>query len=362
MNKTPKEEWLAEYPKELTRFHYNRNFELFCAWAKTSDVELVKEYEASKNKKRWRKETGATIVRYYSYLLSEKGYASNTARSMLSGIRAFLSSQCETPKIRRGAIAKPKIALGEHEFTAVELRKMFFYADTREKAILSTAIALGWGAQDFIALRREFIEPYLEKEAFVGFWYERKKTGATVRGHLTPESIESLTQWLAISGKSEWVWASNGDKHITDDTLNNIFKEIVRKANIKTTGKVRFHATRKFLLSQLLNAGVAQAHAKLMVGKMVPPDLLAYLTKVTEQLREEYIEAYPRFALVGYTTKNHDRVEQLEKENRFMKMLLRSLIDEKKLNDALETVKNLIKDKDAFMQFRKSMIKDRDQA
>jgi hypothetical protein len=189
---------------------------------------------------------------------------------------------------------------------------MFFYADTREKAILSTAIGLGWGAQDFISLRREFIEPYLEKEAFVGFWYERKKTGATVRGHLTPEAIESLTQWLAISAKSEWVWASNGDKHITDDTLNNIFKEIVRKANIKTTGKVRFHATRKFLLSQLLNAGVAQAHAKLMVGKMVPPDLLAYLTKVTEQLREEYIEAYPRFALIGYTNKNHNRIEQLE--------------------------------------------------
>lgn len=312
MNKTPKEKWLAEYSKKSTITVYKKNFNDFCIWAKTSDIELVKQYDEVENKRVWRKEMGAVILRWYAYMLKEKGMAINTARSKLNGIRAFLKSQAEAPYIKKGAIAQPQIAVGEHEFTREELKRMFHFGDVREKALLSTAVALGWGAQDFASLKRSFIEPFLQAEPFTGFWYRRKKTGAETRAHLTPEAIDSLKAWLAIAPESEYVWMSNGKTHVTSETVNNQLREIMRKAAIKPRGTVRFHLMRKFLMSQLASAGINQTHVKLLVGKSIPHDILTYLKDVTEQLRTEYMNAYERFALVGYENKNHNRIEQLE--------------------------------------------------
>lgn len=353
MTKTPRKLWLAEYTKESTKYRYERDFNLFCEWAKTSDVELVEEYQKATNKKQWAKEKGAQIVRWYTHLVSEKGLATNTARAMLSGIRAFLTSQCEQPKIKKGAIPRPKIALGEHEFTQAELKRMFHYADVREKAILATAISLGWGAKDFLALKWSFIEPYLEKEAFTGFFYERTKTGAISRSHLTPEAIESLKAWREAQKrkgkKTDYVWANgNGRNHITGDALNDIVRKMVEEAGIETTGKVHFHLIRKFLFSALSNAGLNTMQCKLMVGKSVPPDVLTYLIRQKEQLSQKFQEAYPLFSLVGFTNQNHDRLEtleaqvkRLEEENETLKAFIRNFATIFGI-DATERIKKLL--------------------
>jgi len=309
--KTPKELWFEEYLKESTKQRYEYDFNDFCEWAKTSDVELVKEYESAENKKRWAKRKGADIVKFYNWLRTE-GKSVNYSRSKTSAIRAFLKSQCEAVQIKRGAIPKPEIAFGEHEFTQKELRKMFHFGDVKEKAILSTAVALGWGVGDFVKMRREDIKPFLSVDAFTGFWHRRGKTGVRARCHLTPESIDSLTAMLAQSVEGVYVWSNgNGKKHVTDETLNNALKEMARKAGIEPRGKIRFHALRKFLMSQLANAGITQWHIKLMVGKAIPATDATYLTGIEEQTKREYIEAYENFSLVGYQNANKDRIGEL---------------------------------------------------
>jgi hypothetical protein len=63
-------------------------------------------------------------------------------------VKAFLGSQCDRVRIKRGRIANTKPAMGDHEFTREELTKMFHYADVKGKALLSLGISLGWGIGD----------------------------------------------------------------------------------------------------------------------------------------------------------------------------------------------------------------------
>lgn len=356
MKKTPMEEWLEEYSKDSTREGNKRDFSEFCEWAHTTDIELVQEYKSAEDKEAWAKKTGALLVKWYNWMLKEypckerggrvfkKGLATNTARARVSSARAFFRNQCRPVIIRRGAIARAKPALGEHEFIQEELRKMFFFADTRGKAVLSTAISLGWGAKDFVNLRRSFIEPFLEKEPFTGFLYERGKTGAISRSHLTPEAIECLKTWLEVASDSDYVWpGSNKKRHISQDTLNNILKDMVEKAGIKTTGNVHFHLLRKFLMSQLANEGLNEWHIKFIVGKQVPPDVATYLQGMKENLGEEFKRAHPRFSLMFEFNKTKDEVEKLKEENQKLRDTLRGFAIilglDKKREEAIDLLK-----------------------
>ena len=318
-NVKPKEEWLREYPKHGTKQKYNKSFDDFVKWAKTSDIELAKEYETS-DPRNFSKKWGKKIIEYYSSLI-EQGYKMNYARSLTIAPRAFFKSQCCEVRIKRGGIGKAQIAMGEHEFRLEEFQRMFKVGDIEDKARLSLAISLGWGAGDFVKLEWSFLEPYLAQdlEAPVAFWYERGKTRAPSRSHLTHEAIESLRTLKSVASESQYVFTGYNGKHLTRDALNEWLKSLVKRAKIKTRGRIRFHLIRKFLFSQLSASGMNQWEAKLCVGKSVSPDILTYLKDQTQNLREKFMNAETRFTLTGYTNSNHtsislvsEKVETLE--------------------------------------------------
>lgn len=338
--KTPKERWLEEYTKETTKARYVKDFDDFCRWAQTSDVELVEHYKASDDRQKWAKDMGALVAKFYNSQL-EQGFSINFSRSKISAIRAFLKSQCEPVRIRRGAIAKPQISIGEHEFRQDELRRMFHFGDVREKAILSTAVSLGWSSDDFLNLKRDFIAPFLDKEPFTGFWATRRKTGEPVRTHLTPEAIDSLRAWLKVAPKSKYVFATNSKGHLSNDRLNEILKEMVENAGVSVTGRVRFHSIRKFTYSQLNASGMNRLEANLCIGKSIPPDILTYLKDMTRELKQKFEVAYEKLSLVGYQNQNKDRIRQLEQQVADLRSLLFAIlgIDAKRLNELLENRK-----------------------
>lgn len=337
VKKKPEELWLEEYPKESTRKRYARDFKEFLQWTGKTDLELVGDWKKSRDKKRWAKDMGALLMRYYSWLVTEapcydlgydkkrdpegehlhKGISVNSARTRLTAAMAFFSSQCDQVKIRRGAFPRPKMAMGEHEFTQEELRAMFHYGGVKEKAILATAVALGWGADDFLKLKWAEVEPLLDAEPFTGFWRERGKTGAVSRSHLTPEAAESLGAWRRVAKSDAYVFSSN-DRPWTNSALGYTVGQMVKKAGIKPRGRVHFHLFRKFLIRQLSNAGLNRDHIRIIVGKRVSPDLLTYLQQNVDHLRAEYESAYPRFSLAGHANNARGRVGELEERVRFM--------------------------------------------
>lgn len=321
----PKEDWLKEYSKPRTIKKSRRNFKRFCEWSNINDVELVEEYKTS-DPREFSKKWGKRIVHYYNDML-KKGYSSNYCRTLTIAPRAFFKSQCVEVKIKRGAIAKQKMATGEHEFLLEEFQQMYKVGDIEDKARLATALTLGWGAQDFLNLEWSFIEPYLNEklEAPVSFWYEREKTGAPSRTHLTHEAIDALREWRRLTPEAKYLFSGYNGTHLTPNALNAWLKSLVKRAKIKTRGKIRFHLIRKFLLSQLSSSGMNQWEAKLCVGKSIPADILTYLKDLTEELRNKFMKAEPRFSLTSYTNSNHTKIEQLSNEVKELRQAMRTI-------------------------------------
>ena len=351
--KSPMEEWLEEL-KPTSRPTYKSKFRDFLDWSGTTDREIVAEWKATEDRDEFRKAWGKVVVRYYQYCLEKTGKI-NTARTHATAVRSFFASQCDRLKVKKGAIAKPRAAKGEHVFSQSDLQKMYKYAGVREKAILSTAVSLGWSASDFLDLEKEVLERQISRARsegleFIRFDWDREKTGEPVLGILTPEAMDSLEEWFERIPDAAWAFpreAGNGERPISQDSLNDILRALVREANIITTGSVRFHLLRKFLMSELSSAGLNEWEVKIIVGKSIPVSDSTYLQKIKNDAFEKYTQlGYERIRLTGFTRRNHDRLEDLDETVKlFTKALVPLLlgalkeqgIDLERLRD-LETV------------------------
>jgi len=264
-------DWVAQaYPSAspTDAWKYKDRLNTWLEYLDVTDSEFVEGYKRAKDKHEWAKSVGFKAVAFYNDRLN-KGYATNTARAEVSTVRAFCRDNCVQLILARKKIAKAKPSVGEHEFSREELAKMFYVADVRDKAVLSTAVSLGYSVEDFAALPRDLIESLANKAIeqkidFIGFDYERKKTGVISRSHLTPESRDSLKAWfeyidkkreLGGKPKSPYVWCNGDNGYLSEQALNDIVKSLVTKANITTTGKIRFHLLRKFLMNALHDCG-----------------------------------------------------------------------------------------------------------
>lgn len=330
------EDWIkAGYPNGSSQdvWNYRNRMNMFLEFLGMTDKEFIEGYKRAKDRLEWSKQMGLKVVAFYNKRVSE-GYATNTVRAEVSTVRAFCRDNATTLILPRRKIAKAKSAKGEHEFTQAELAKMFYIADVRGKAILSTAISLGFSIEDFSELKRDFIESLVnkaivEKLPFIGFDYERGKTGVESRSHLTPEAINSLKVWFEYIdqkraekglGKSEWCWGNGNSGYLNEQTLNDIIKDLIKKANIITTGKIRFHLLRKFLMNALHDAGFDSWETKRALGKEIPTSDDTYLHGLSRKVSEKFPKAYDYIKLTGYTNKNGMRIEELEQTIQQMKI------------------------------------------
>jgi len=341
------EKWVSEaYPSAsaVDSWKHKDRLNNFFEFLGLTDSEFMEGYKRAQDKHEWAKRIGFKVIAFYNNRIA-KGYATNTARAETSTVRAFCRDNCTTLIVARKKIAKAKSAKGEHEFTREELAKMFYVADVRDKAILSTAISLGFSAEDFAELSRDLIESLVNKALeqkidFIGFDYERKKTGVESRSHLTPEARDSLKAWFEYidtkrGQKSTWVWCNSNDNHLTTQAINDVIKALVLKANITTTGKIRFHLLRKFLMNALHDAEFSTWEVKRAIGKEIPTTDETYLTGLSRKVSEKFHEVYEYIRLTGYANKNALRIEELEQKIVQLEVKLEGLLIE---NQALHSI------------------------
>jgi site-specific recombinase XerD len=343
--------WLKEM-KESARSRYLARFNEFLEWTGKTDVQLVEEYKQATDKEAWARKYGSIVLQYYQARLSV-GYSVNSARADSVAPRSFFSSQCQEVRIARGKIAKAQIATGEHSFTQDELKKMFYFGDVKSKAILSTAVSLGWSSIDFLSLEVNFIKPYIEKAMaekldFVQFIYTRQKTDETAICHLMPEAIESLDAYLKMvpeDAKYLWYSPSNHNEPLTNKALNDILKGMVKQASTMTTGDVKFNLLRKFTFSTLQRFGMTESESRVCVGKTVSPDILTYLINLKDTLLEKYKRAYVGLTLVK--NGSNGRVDSLQESLDIVMKCLRKLIEKEMMVSRVSP----ITDKQALEEF-----------
>ena len=359
------EQWVKDcYPNAKSEdvWKVKDRLNTFLEFLKVTDSELVEAYHQEKDKSEWTRSMGLRVVEFYNELT--KRYSINTARSYVSSARAFCRDKCQLLVIQRKRISKPKMATGEHEFNREELSKMFHIADLRDKAILATSVSLGFSVEDFAELPRDLIENLVnksinEKIDFIAFDYERGKTGVVSRSHLTPEARDSLKEWFEYidkkrdsegKGKSKYVFPNGNSEHLTDQAINDVLKDLIKKANITTTGKVRFHLIRKFLMNAMHDAGFSDWEVKRVLGKEIPVSDSTYLHGLSRTVTEKFPKAHEYIKLIGYANKNHvlieelqDRIVQLENMVRTLNVQNTILMQGTPTKDIVESMKELRK-------------------
>lgn len=290
----PMTAWLAEYAKSNVRSQNASAFKIYLAWVKKSPRELINEFSQQGTK--------SQILQFQNYLVNDyvsahtnQKLSQNSIRSILTSTRAFYSSQCEEVHGLKNKIVDSEMAKGEHVFSLQDLQSMFAIGDLKEKAVLSTALSLGWESSMFLNLDKAFVESLVKRARsqnveFISFDWQRKKEGTPQFGILNPIALFSLEQYLAKVNKENpnqiKLWDFN------EGTLNNILKRLVENANITTVGTIRFHLIRKYVMDSLSDMGFNMYEVHIIVGKSIPKSDLTYLRQLKNNAFEKYKKGY----------------------------------------------------------------------
>ena len=316
--------------KETTRRGNAGRFKKYCLWIEKTPEQLINEYEQVKilnNLDEWERDTANQIIEFYQWLRKQtnpkngKTYSSNYCNTVGSAVLAFYHQNCKTIEGVMDSFAPTQMPTNEYRFSQADLRKMFHYGDTEEKALISLAVCYGQGSKDFLKIEaqklKEVIVDAKQKDLDFAKWVgkPREKTGIQPISFLTPEATESVNEYLNLLEKKigelpKYIWCnSKPNKPISNEGLNKKLRRLVTKANIKTGNKrVRFHCVRKFTFSRLRR--IDRDIAKVICAKSVSASDMTY-EEIEEQAEKVFKSAYPNLALNGnWQDKGKDEQEE----------------------------------------------------
>lgn len=343
-------DWLAEKRSHTTRRSYLYRLRMFLEYHGITPEQLI---EMSP------KEARTLALRYQN---ENKELSDNTLLGRLTAVASFMDYYDKTINWKRGTRVRPRPDTKSHVYTNGDLTKMFEVADTRGKAILALATSLGWEISGFVDLKRETLRKLIDRakengDQFVYFRDIRQKTGQPRLGILNPLAIEWCDKWLKLSEDMETreresqtinpltLTAKRRVSDIFDLTGNGIhyaMRNLAKKANIKLTGKTRFHNIRKWVMSGLSRSGFNEFQIKYVLGKAIPMSDQVYLQTLEEEIRDRYPEAYENYLNLS-TTISKDTKKKIEDENKRLKEKFAEMeIENTKRKDELKNLSKTV--------------------
>jgi integrase len=230
------------------------------------------------------------IEKFHSYLL-ENGYSINSARNMTLGIRQLFRYYQMPVTMRSGSKVSQTVKTTKNfPLTIEHVRKMFQVANLKERTILSLAVDTGLRISDFLAIKKTDLPP-LEAESPIAFTLLTQKEKIPAHCFLGKETVDLLKTYLPTTKnrKNEYLLASNGRSHISDEAVSKMLNRLADKAQIDLNGKsLTFHCFRKMFLSASIDSGIGLTAGKKLCGKAIARSDDTYLTTV--KLREKFIQ------------------------------------------------------------------------
>lgn len=290
------EEWLAEKRTVNTRRTYLMRLRNFLDYHGLSPEELLEQPP--------RKQRNLAL----RFQNEQPEMNPNTIISHLTAVASFLDHYDMPINWKRSRV-KPRPDVTSHVFTNGDLYKMFEIADTKQKCMLTLACSLGWEVRGYATLKQETLRKLIERakdtgEKFVYFRNVRQKTGVSRLGVLNPLALEWTEKWLKIRKEKprrqrkqqlDRIKPVSDIFDMTSEGINRMLKRLAKKAQIKTTGRVRFHNIRKWVMSGLSRSGFNEWQVKYVLGKAIPLSDATYLQTLEEEVRERYPSAYENY-------------------------------------------------------------------
>jgi integrase len=290
-------EWLDECRSPNTRRTYAVRIQRFFNWYGQPIEEFLNLGP---------KEKRHTALRFQNEHPNENP---NSVIGDLTALNSFLS-YLDMAIDFKGKRVRPRPDLNSHVFSNGDLSKMFEVGGTKEKAVIALACSLGWEVSAILELDRQTLTSLVararsEKQQFIFFNSQRKKTGALRLGVLNPLALEWLEKWLTESSGLKARRRKEDRKtrdrvvspvfDLTAEGVNKMLRRLAKEAQTVTTGRVHFHKIRGWVMSGLSRAGFNEFQIKYLMGKAIPLADLTYLQTLQQEIEERYPAAYERY-------------------------------------------------------------------
>lgn len=236
----------------------------------------------------------------------ENKFKPNTILGYLSTAKTFYEDHRNiTIKFRRNQLVAPETARNYHVFSNGDLAKIFEVANVEYKALISLASSTGMSIDDILQLKRETIQNIIKRarednEDFAFFNTIRGKTKVKMLCVLNPLCLTWVENWLKLSPVTD---AQQPLFNVNYDAVWQMFPKLAKRSGITLTGKIRFHAIRKWLMSKLSSGGFNEFQIKRCIGKKIPNSDLTYLQTLDDEIKQKYPQVYEEHLSIIKTAK-----------------------------------------------------------
>ena len=273
------------------------------------------------------------IEKFHSHLL-EKGYSINSARNMTLGIRQLFRYYQMPVTMRSGSRVSQTVKTTKNfPLTIEHVRKMFQVASLKERIVLTLAVDTGLRISDFLQIKKTDLPP-LDQKPPIAFTLLTQKEKIPAHCFLSQETVNQLKTYLPTLKKkktNEYLFASNGKSHISDEAISKMLNRLAEKAQINLNGKsLTFHCFRKMFLSASIDSGIGLTAGKKLCGKAIARSDDTYLTTV--KLREKFVQL-KKFLSIKQSPEIEGK--QIEKLSTIVAKLAEELEQQKVVSEAV---------------------------
>ena len=140
---------------------------------------------------------------------------------------------------------------------------------------------------------------------------------------------------LAITWLSKYLETSKSDNEklfdYTADGIHKMINTLAVKSGLRTTGAIRFHNIRKWLMSRLSRCGFGEFQIKYILGKAIPISDRTYLQTLKTEVEEKYPKVYNDYLnIVPEIHTNKEELKKLEELQTRISELEKKIMDSEK--------------------------------
>jgi hypothetical protein len=320
--------WLNEFSKRSTREQYESRIIRFLEATNTTATDLQR-MDGKEIKK---------LFLTYQAEQVQKGAKNNGILSIITAMRSYLISIDKSVDFRKGQLVNLEADNSSHVFTNGDLKLLFEVGDTFDKALIATAVSEGWEISAFLEQERAVVEKRLahgtqNNEKYIFFTNTRQKTGVARFCVLNPLAIEWLSKYLATRKDDDARLFP-----ITQDGVQKLLYRLAEQSGLKTTGSLRFHNIRKWLMSRLSRCSFNEFQIKYLMGKSIGLSDSTYLQTLQVEIEEKYPKVYNDYLNIYFQGSENNKeqakklgdleteIRLLKKENETNSLAFKSLV------------------------------------
>lgn len=361
------EEFLSSFTSYNTLRLYRHGIELFSYWYGKSVNDILNErkddltpkpqeniIEAKQRASRYEK----LMEKFHNWMLTEKGFKINTARSNCNGILQLFRYYNMPINLRSGSpIVQTVISTKSFILTPEHTRKMFHSAkDLRSKLLITLGKDLGWRISDVLSIKRSEL-PNLDSETPVEWMRLTRKEKQISKTCLSSETVAILKEYLfSFPTENPYLFNSNGTGAIEQDTVNRRLRDLAEDSDINLgTSNLSWHCFRKMIISQAKNLSLDPDIIKLMVGKNVKKDMLTYMTGIDVKTAFNKLQSVLQISLVVSNGKQiiSNQNEQITRLENAILELQQTNLNQQTINRA--TLKRFRQQQKGLLQLKQTL-------